>query len=107
MRCGFTTALWRLSLPAPGTDRQSPKASRRIHALEERQRQEREAVREAEEEGDVEVPRGADRELAGRLVARRQEVVFLQLPIELQLGGTTAQKKAAGRKGGKATARKK
>jgi hypothetical protein len=47
-----------------------------------------------------------DRELAGRLQPRREEVAILELPLERKQGGTTAQKKAAGRKGGKAAAPK-
>ena len=56
-----------------------------------------------EEEGDVEGAGREDRELARRLEARRKRSGSGGDPRQ---GGTTAQKKAAGRKGGKATAAK-
>ena len=46
------------------------------HARQTTERQEREAVREAEGERDVEGARGEDRELAGRIEPRRQGVRF-------------------------------
>ena len=77
-----------------------------LDAREEGTRQEREAVRGAEGEGDVEGASRTNRELSGRIEPRRQEVSFVLVSIVVVTGGTTAQKKAAGRKGGKATARK-
>ena len=65
--------------------------------------EEREAVRSPQGQGHVEAARGPDRELGRRFEARRQE---LRLRRKLKQGGTTAQKKAAGRKGGKAAAKK-
>ena len=59
--------------------------------------------RGAQGQGHVEGARGEDRQLAGSVQPRRQEV---WLGGDSRQGGTTAQKKAAGRKGGKATARK-
>ena len=50
------------------------------HAFETSKRQEREAVREAEEEGDVEVAGRRDRELPGRVEARWQELGVGPLP---------------------------
>src|SRR5579862_8689877 len=86
------------------TTSSSPGASRRIampgtsvvssstakggsHAWQASERQEREAVREAEGQGDVEGARGEDRELAGRLESRRQEVgLLVVLPEQLEPG---------------------
>src|SRR5439155_25872631 len=50
---------------------------RRRSAQLELERQEREAVREAQGEGDVEGARGEDRQFAGRVEPRRQEVRLL------------------------------
>src|SRR5207253_1817719 len=49
-------------------------------------RQEREAVREAEGEGNVEGARGEDRELAGRVEPRRQGVAFVVVAQQLLAG---------------------
>src|SRR5581483_10340419 len=89
IRCGLTGPFWRLRLVLQGTKPASPKARKGVSdALQERQREEREAVREAEGEGDVEVPRGEDRQLAGLVVPGRQGVVLelLELPLELEAG---------------------
>src|SRR5687768_7526033 len=56
------------------------------HAEQERERQEREAVRRAEEEGHVEGAGGEDRELAWRVQPRRQGVGLGQLQLELEAG---------------------
>src|SRR5438445_276575 len=59
---------------------------RRPHARQATERQEREAVREAQGEGDVEGARGEDRELAGRVEPRRQEIAFELVTVELVAG---------------------
>ncbi|HYZ75992.1 MAG TPA: hypothetical protein VE596_01340 [Gaiellaceae bacterium] len=69
-----------LDVPDPGdsphhVDVSSPAGrERELHAEQTSQRQEREAVRRPEEEGHVEGARGEDRQLAGRLEPRREEV---------------------------------
>jgi len=49
-------------------------------------RQEREAIRGAEGQGDVERAGGEDRELARRFPPRRRKVAFIILPILIQAG---------------------
>src|ERR671931_2126524 len=56
------------------------------HARKASERQEREAVREAEGEGDVEGAGGEDRQLAGRLEPRWEEVPFVELAEQLLPG---------------------
>ena len=73
-------------------------------AVEVGQRQEQGPVRSAQGQGHVQTAGRQDRQLAEGVQARRREVA--QRVGQSNQGGTTAQHKAAGRKGGKAAAKK-
>jgi hypothetical protein len=88
-----------LALPSP----RSYAVLLRFDALEVGEREEQEAVRGPQGQGDVEVARRQDREFTRRVEARGEEVGYGRQP---QARGTTAQHKAAGRKGGRAAAKK-
>src|SRR6266516_2814155 len=71
-----------------------------LNADQARERQEREAVREAEGKGDVEGAGGEDRQLARRLEPRRQEVgLFRVLTLELQARRNDCPKEGRGPQG--------
>ena len=72
---------------------------RRGHARQERQRQEREAVREAQGQGNVEVARGEDRELARRIEPRRQELRVGLVAQQLVAGRHHRSEKGGGTQG--------
>jgi hypothetical protein len=61
-----------------------------------------EKLRRPQEEGDVQGARGEDRRLTWILEPWGEAI---RLGLELRQRGTSAQKKAAGRQGGKASAR--
>jgi len=86
-----------------GLTRTQPGLRRSRDARQATKCQEREAVRGLEEDGDVEGARGR---IANSPDASRHGGEQSGSGGDTRQGGTTAQKKAAGRKGGKATAQK-